>query len=240
MIVGVLAASAAAGLFIWLLDQLIVSLPLQSSLTLSEQSKHGYENAANEYFSTRPMERFSFMLNSTQFSDYMAQKFPEVESAQTQNVSGLASYGLRINFRQAVVKWRIGDDVFYVDAAGEAYKINHYQIEPSVAVKDNSGLPVASQQLVASTRLLKFIGQTISLMNKQQVGTVKEVIIPPATLKAIDIVLDSQSYRIKMNTDREVEGQVLDAVHAVRFLQQHSISPPYVDVRVAGKAFYLE
>ena len=236
---GLLGLVFLSGLCVWLLDQYIVTVdtitPTQA--VARPLVSRDYQTVINDYLNGRPAERFRFLLNKDRLNAYVKENNPEVASIEIFGVKGLASTGATISLRQAVAVWQVNNVKYYVDANGETYKNNYYS-EPVVSVKDESGITPQTTELVASTRLLRFLGQTVSGLNAAGLGTVTSVTIPGGTLRQLDISMSSRSYRIKTHMDREAAGQVSDAVAALHYLDSKQITPEYVDVRVSGKAFY--
>lgn len=65
---------------------------------------------------------------------------------------------------------------------------------------------------------MTFIGRVVGEV-ELQLGAVKEVIVPPATLKEVDLVFVDRPYPVKLMIDRDPAGQVADIVAAVQYLQ---------------------
>ena len=236
---GLLGLIALSGLCVWLLDQYIVTVDsVISTQTLARPLvQNDYKKVISDYLGARPAERFRFLLNKDRLNSYVREKRPEVANIDVLGEKGLAATGVTISLRAAVAVWQVNNVKYYVDASGETYQKNYF-VEPIVSVKDESGIIPKTNELVASTRLLRFLGQTVAGLNAAGLGTVKNVTIPGGTLRELDIALDSRPYRIKTNMDRDAVGQVTDIIGALHYLDSKHITPEYVDVRVSGKAFY--
>lgn len=239
LIVGLMGLILLSGLCVWLLDQYIVTIDtITTNQTLVRPlAINSYRAVIEEYLDSRPAERFHFLLNKTRFNDYIKIKVPEVSSIELTNGKGLVATNAVVTLRSAVAVWQVKDVKYYVDASGMTYQ-NNYFTTPVVSVKDESGITPETTALVASTRLLRFLGQTVSGLNAAGLGTVTSVTIPGGTLRELDIAFNNRPYRIKTQMDRDAVGQVADAVAALRYLDSKKITPEYVDVRVSGKAFY--
>lgn len=197
-----------------------------------------YQGVVDSYYATHPLERFAFWRNNLNLLDYVQTSHPEVEQIAVAQTSGIARYTLDVTLRTPVAKWVLGGRTYYVDTNGVAYEFaNQVTTGPLVQVRDDSGLPLASQQ-VASRRTMQFIGQVVAQVKARGAMNVSEVILPAGTLKEIDIVLQDRPYHIKLNIDREPVGQAIDIVHAIGYLDTHGLTPRYVDARVEGKAFF--
>lgn len=241
MVAMAMGSFVTAGGLLWLLDQYIVTAPV--AFVTPETSRPAplstYQEIADEYLASRPLERFRFWLRPDALTGYMSSKNSEIDTVDLTNRSGLVSHTMTVALKRPLAKWQLGNAVYYVDGDGKAFRTNYYN-EPSVIVDDQSGLPIASQQVLASSQLLSYIGRVVREVDRQQVGTVKRLIIPPAALKEIDVVLEGREYRLKFSTDRGVVGQVADAKAALRHIDQLSKQPRYIDLRIAGRAYYLE
>lgn len=224
---------------VWLLDQYIV-VPQTLTATrpiVTPVSSDDYASVVAEYLRTHPAERLLFLLNQQRLQAYVQEKRPEVAGVRIENASGVVAQTMNVTFRAPVAVWRVGDERLYVDASGVAYTRNLFG-EPTVSVSDESGIDPARQRAIASTSLLRFIGQVVAGVESSAAGTVTQVTIPAGTLRELDLTLKDRPYRIKTNVDREAGEQVADIASIVRYLDERGIVPTYVDARVAGKAFY--
>ena len=231
---GLLAVSIVAMIATaWLIDSTIVFIqPSQGSIVTARQLA-----LVDEYLSSRPLERFSFVLDQSQLTRAVQAKAPEVAAITINGDNKYAQYDVTVTERTPIAQWKLGQDIYLVDAEGVAYQDGNISTVGLLQVKDESGLPLASQK-VASARTMQFIGRVVAQLQAQDAGTVVEVILPPGMLKQIDVVLESRPYRIKLNTDRSPEGQAADILAALRFIDARQIVPAYIDARVEGKAFY--
>ena len=233
---GVFVAFSGALVAMWLLDQFILH-PIVELPTGTRVGASSYTSTINGYFLSHPLARFRFATDKPDLRAYMQQHHSEIADVDLSDADGLVRAKIRLEMRQPVAKWSLGDRTYYVDGSGVAFEMNP-RADPSVTVRDESGLPLQSQQLVASTKMMRFIGTTVDLMNQEGLGKVRELVIPPATLKEVDMYIDGRNYRIKMSTERGVVGQISDITHAITYLDGISTDPQYIDVRVEGRAFY--
>ena len=239
LIVGLFGLVTLSIACVWLLDQYIVSV---NSITSSQKlarplASNDYRFVIQKYLDSHPVERFHFLLHDVQLNEYVRQQRSEVESVHIVNAKGLVTNNAVVTLRRAVAVWQVKEVKYYVDASGETFQ-NNYFAEPVVSVKDESGIKPDTNQLVASTRLLRFLGQTVAGLNAAGLGAVTSVTIPGGTLRELDVALTSRPYRIKTHMDRDAAGQVSDIIAALKYLDGKKITPEYVDVRISGKAFY--
>ena len=68
--------------------------------------------------------------------------------------------------------------------------------------------------------------------------TVTRAIVPAGKMREVDIYVEGRPEYYKMNLDRGTAVSVEDAVWMLKYLSERGISPSYVDVRIAGKAYY--
>lgn len=195
-----------------------------------------YKALVTRYFDERPFERFRFALNESTFSRFMTINAPEVSSAVLEKGSGLGNAELALDLREPVVAWTIKNQQYFVDADGAAFTKNYFAV-PGVVVTDKSGIS-AEAGVVASGKLLRFIGRVITLVNVSGTSTVESVELPVNSTREVDFKLKDKGYIIKAHLDRDPAGQAADIVNAVSYVEAKGISPAYLDVRVSSKAFY--
>jgi len=238
IIIAALIAWSLVIICVFLLDQYIGEVNLRTSeVTMTQSDKDKIQKVTQAYFSSRPLERFRFAVDSEQFDTYIQSNVPAIERLTFDNGTGLATTDGDIVARKPVARWKLGNIVYYVDASGRAYQQNYYS-EPTVSVSDKSGLPASEQQTLASRSFLSFIGQTVAQIEKQKIGTVQDIIIPPSTLKQLNMRLKGRDYDIRMQTDRNPLEQVMDLKASLNYVDSKQVKLKYLDVRVAGKAYY--
>lgn len=195
-----------------------------------------YTAVLDEYFQQRPIERLRFMVDKTALYEFFVSKTPEVQSVGLDAGRELASSVLVLSFRQPVAQWASGDKIYFVDEAGVTFEKNYFA-NPSIVVKDESGVPTSSGQEVINRRFLSFLGQTVSLF-KQNGLIVTEAVLPPDTVRQVRFRLADKSYAVVMTIDRTAEAQVTEAVYAIRHLDGKGMRPSYIDVRVNRQVYY--
>ena len=228
----------ASGLLVLLLSQFIgvVGLDTISSSPLKQKiDEQRYVSVIDEYFDSHPVERFQFALNEESLKRYISEKAPEVASLKFET-TGPASTRAIMRFREPVVAWQIQSQRSYVDGDGQAFTRNYY-LEPSVIVKDDSGIDPASGAIV-SDRFLQFMGRVIALSNVSGVVKVTGATIPRNTTREIDLNLEGRGYIVRTQLGRDPASQAADIVNAVKYIDAKGIKPTYVDVRITGKAAY--
>lgn len=226
------------GIILLLLSQFIgvVSVNVNSSQPLMKASDTiHYGQLINDYFAARPVERFRFALNGEALRDYMQEKAPEVATISF-DTTGLATANADIRFRVPVVAWQLPSGRSYVDGDGHSFTENYYN-EPSVTVKDDSGIDPTSGAII-SDRFLQFMGRVIALSNDSGVVRITGATIPRNTTREIDFNLEGRGYVVRTQLGRDPASQATDIINAVKYMDSKGIQPAYIDVRVAGKAAY--
>jgi hypothetical protein len=241
LLMSLVGAIAAIGILGWLMSEFSAgSLEIRSStpIAAAQIDTQKYQKILNAYYASRPLERFHFALQSQSLLAYVQRDAPEVEALSIDMGSG--SFGGRsvatITFREPLVGWQIRNHVYLIDKNGDTFEKNYFG-SPVVTVHDASGIN-PNDGVIASIRFLSFLGKVVSGINASGIGTVNKVTLPPGLTREIDINLAGKPYRLKLQMDREPTGQVADIIAVVKYLNAHSITPTYVDVRVPSKAFW--
>lgn len=196
-----------------------------------------YQRHFDEYFKRYPLERFRFITNYDQLSQWMQESAPEVAKVTPRGLQslGVAKYELRL--REPLVSWRVNDEQYYVDTNGVTFKRNYFT-PPTVSVVDKSGAEIEQGAAIASGRLLSFVGRAVALAAENGVK-VTQVEIPSGSMRQVYLHGEGVPV-IRMTIDRGVEYQVADMKRTLTFLATSGQTPQYIDVRTAGKAFYKE
>lgn len=209
------------------------SRPLTRALDTSR-----YEGLFARYMNEHPLERFRFALDDQAFDRFMVRGAPEIRQARLDDGPGLTDADLTLTVREPVVAWSIKGRQYYVDETGSAYTINYFQT-PTVVVEDKSGVS-ADAGVVASTKLLRFIGRVTVLVNRSGTITVEKVELPEGSTRQVDFRVAGHDFPIRTNVDRDPAGQAADIVNAITHITRAGIVPEYVDVRVSSKAYYRD
>jgi hypothetical protein len=242
VLAGLLGCVLLASFFYWLLTQFVAQIT-----TIAYAPKGGrvpdqtvYKETVQSYFRTRPFERFHFALNEGALQEYVQSKLPEVSAISLSN-EGIGEGTLLATVREPVVGWKVGSSQYYVDAEGVSFRKNYFK-PPQVTVRDKSGItPDANGGAIASNRFLSFLGRVVTLTKQMGVGEVTTVTIPSGVgTRTVEINLKGRSFPVRMHIDRDSAAQVQDTQRALRFFDKRGIKPKYIDVRVAGKAFYQD
>lgn len=207
-----------------------------SSGTKTSPSENEYKDAINEYWAVRPAERFRFALSEERLSQFMAEKLPETAGIELAGASANHA-DFNLSLRKPIASWKTGSGQSFVDKDGVSFS-NNYFATPTVVITDNSGAESKSNGAVVSERFLRFLGRLVALTNESGLGEVTEASLPKNTTRQIDIKIKGRPYAIKTHIDRDPAATVEDIKRVVGYLEQKKITPSYIDVRIAGRAFY--
>lgn len=236
-----LTTMAAGGLWYVLTSYIgsTITVGTQSAQPVQRQLDEArYQQLVNQYLADRPFERFSFVLNESALSEFMRAEAPELSAVTLDTSSSIGTGQLTVQLREPVASWTIKNQQYFVDADGLAFTTNYFAV-PTVVVTDRSGIN-ADAGVVASTKLLRFIGRIVTLVNQSGVATVEAVTLPPNSTREVDFKLGGRDYTIKAHLDRDPAGQATDIVNAVRYVDSKGMHPKYLDVRVSSKAYYRD
>lgn len=220
-----------------LINQFILSVHVLSARTfLSDSDVQQYDVAIGRYLSAHPNERFSFSLRQDALTVDIQRQFPEVKSVVLEVQPWLQAAKARVTLRQAIASWTLGSTKYYIDDRGVAYRKNSGS-EPALVVEDKSGLDPSITGMIASEKMLRYIGRLVALLGQKGLA-VERIELPPGASREVDVYLRGKAYAIKTHLDRDPAGQAADVANAVNFLTQKGIVPAYADVRVSSKLYY--
>ena len=196
-----------------------------------------YEKAITEYLGIHPVERLRFALNENELSTYVSGVLPEVSAVALTSTNNIVESSFTLTFRKPVAGWQINGKQYYVDTNGVVFQNNYYEV-PTVQIVDQSGVSPEQGSIVASARLLSFVGRVVALAG-QGSYTVTQVILPTGTTRELEVQLKDIQPLIKLSIDRGAGEQVEDMIRSLKYLQSVGKSAQYIDVRVSGRAVYL-
>lgn len=198
-----------------------------------------YKKAIERYLTRQPSERFRFVLNEQQLNNYLAgASLPEVQRIKASG-GGDHKADFSIRLRVPIASWKTSGGQSFVDKEGVSFSRNYFS-NPTVAIVDNSGVIGTGRagEAVVSERFLRFLGRLLDLVDSSGLGAVTEASLPQGATREIDIKLKDRPYFIKTHIDRDPAATTEDIKRVVQYLEQRKISPAYIDVRIAGRAFY--
>ncbi|MBC7565060.1 hypothetical protein H7100_02430 [Candidatus Saccharibacteria bacterium] len=196
-----------------------------------------YEKAINDYLAIHPVERLRFALNESALSEYVAGILPEVSQVKLTSTDSIVQSNFTLTLRNPIAGWQINGNQYYVDEKGVVFQKNYYET-PTVQIVDQSGVSPQQGTIVASARLLSFVGRVVALAG-QGSYTVTQAILPSGTTRQLDIQLKDVQPRVKLSIDRGAGEQVEDMIRSLTYLKSKGMGAQYIDVRVSGRAVYL-
>ncbi len=195
-----------------------------------------YANAISQYLNGNPVERLRFTLSTGQLMAALAATNPEIASVKQTTTWGLGTTNFAITLRQPVAGWQINHQQYYVDATGVAFQKNYFA-NPKVQIIDQSGATPNSGATVTSSRFLSFIGKVVSVAQGRGY-TVTQAVLPAGTTREVAIHIANVQPEIRLSIDRGAGEQIEDMDRSIKYLTSKGITPQYIDVRIAGKAYY--
>lgn len=207
-----------------------------AALTHAVEPKN-YEKVINDYFAIHPVERLRFALNEEALSEYVASVLPEVSHVKLTSTDSIVQSNFTMTFRKPVAGWQINGHQYYVDETGVVFQNNYYET-PTVQIVDQSGISPEQGTIVASARLLSFVGRVVALAG-QGSYVVTQATLPAGTTRELDIQLKDIQPRVKLSIDRGAGEQVEDMIRSLTYLKSKGENAQYVDVRVSGRTVYL-
>lgn len=227
----------AFGLYILVSQLVATTVPTLAGIgPASDSDATAYTRAVEEYYAARPVERFRFLLNEEALLSHVQSTRPEVRAIDVEPGSSMGEASLVITPREAIARWAFDSSDQYVDSYGVVFARNYFD-DPVLQIVDNSGLPASSSRLVTSNRFLGFIGRVVAKSSEQGMS-ISQVAIPALTTRQVAVTLEGQATEYRLSVDRSAGNQVEDMARIQRYLTVNQVTPGYVDVRIAGKAFY--
>lgn len=195
-----------------------------------------YAKAISNYLNNNPVERLRFTLSNGQLLSRLTVTDPEIASVKQVTSWGLGTTNFAITLRQPVAGWQINHQQYYVDASGVAFQKNYFT-PPGVQIIDQSGAVPGSGGTVTSTRFLSFIGKIVSVAQGRGYA-VTQAILPAGTTREVAIRIANLQPEVRLSIDRGAGEQVEDMDRSLKYLTAKGVTPQYIDVRIAGKAYY--
>lgn len=210
---------------------------IKNLVSAGTEYKVAYKGLAEQYLAEYPFERFRFALNTERFSKYMQDRRSEIASSEiTRPTDGIGVSDLEVDIRKPIAQWRINSKPYYVASDGVVFENNLYE-EPVVSVIDQSSIGSDDPNFI-SLKLLRFIGRVVTLVEKDTGYVVESVTLPSGTIRQVDLKIQGRPYTIKAHTERDPVQQATDIVNTIKYVTSKGITPQYLDVRIAGKAYY--
>lgn len=139
--------------------------------------------------------------------------------------------------RQPALLWQSANIIYVLSSDGRAVgQTSEQKPNGLILVHDNANLPVKLGDVIVPVQFISFANQAAGEL-KAKGFEVVEMSVPVTTNELY--VRVKGDYTIKFNTDRPIGEQVSDLTAVIGSLKaQHKIPHDYIDLRVAGRAFY--
>ena len=111
----------------------------------------------------------------------------------------------------------------------DAEPISTYQVKAPIIDEDNRG--------EISRRVQTYVGQLEQNLQSRGLKLMR-VTLPTGSSRALYIDIEGQEAYFKVDISRGAGVTAEDIERMNRYLKDHDLHPAYVDVRVAGKAYY--
>lgn len=105
------------------------------------------------------------------------------------------------------------------------------EYKPTVEIIDEDGSGYITDKIKSTVGMLEEDFQDFGYK-------VSRAIVPTATTREIDVYLDGMETYFKIHIDRSTSESAEDAVRMIDYLDKKEITAQYVDVRIAGRAYY--
>lgn len=219
-------------------SKVTVSVVSSDANIVNQPNEQIYTKEINQYLQAHPIERFRFALDLKNMNSYLASKTPEVKLIKRASFNGVGTSDFALVYRQPIIKWEVGDNVYYVDQDGVTFKNNVYS-DPQIELRDSSlaGGLITDKEVKISRRLLEFSGQLVSAINDKDL-TVEYLTLPPDTTRQISVKLADSNTEYVFSIDQSVSLQVDALVQASSYFKAIGQAPERVDLRVPNKAYY--
>jgi hypothetical protein len=222
----------------------VVSLASSSDVPFLQETKV-YQVEASKMFSETASNRNKLTVNATDIGKRLQQKFPELQSASV-------SLPLLGNTPTVYIKpaepamvlaatngtYVVGDNGRTLTEVTAGTNLDRLHI-PSVT--DQSGLSVKVGEQVLPRSAAAFISTVATQLASQKI-TVQSMTLPAAAGE-LDVYVTGKPYFVKFNVEKATEDNALQQVGTLiavlKKLEKDGKAPgQYVDVRLAGRAYY--
>ncbi len=243
----VLIVTALIGLLLLFIRMIITASNITTDdfIHLTDEQKQAYQKSLNEAYQNNSVARQAWLLDkSATTKDFLAEH-PEVASAQLTTSNPVrASLEAKLTFRVPVFKWRGASKTEqFVDNHGVLFSLNldpRVDLSKLINIEDESGTVLDQGTSVLTDRLMQFAGglhlKLPPLYGPQ--ATIGRVVVPAAT-REVQAQIAGQPYLIRFSSERDLDEQIGELDKLLNYMRSKNITPSvYIDLRVAGKAFY--
>jgi hypothetical protein len=102
---------------------------------------------------------------------------------------------------------------------------------PTVDIVDEDGSGYITDKIKTAVGMLEEDFQSLGYK-------VTKAIVPTSTTREVDVYLEGMETYFKIHVDRNTAESAEDAVRMINYLEKNDKKAKYVDVRIAGRAYY--
>lgn len=213
-----------------------ISVPENIATLKAEQDLRA---ALKTYVNSHPSEGFSLTLDTERATGFIQRSgHPEITGLTASINWFTGGDTVSFQFREPIALWRIDGEQYYVDKQGVVFQ-NYQGPKPNLQIEDASGYvsEMARQNKNMSYQFVSYLGQLAGELQKTGSAPIQRVVIP-REVRQLNIYIKGHDYPIYANTMRSAPSQAKDIKLTLQYFKKQGSTPQYVDVRVAGKAFY--
>jgi hypothetical protein len=207
------------------------------------QNTTTYQQAAAKLLGASVANHNKLTIDADGVARKLEQAYPELASVSVQ--SSLFGHQPQISIEPTAPTLELtttSGSTFVLAASGKALALANTVTQLSTlhlpVINDQSGLPVHLGSAALPSTDVTFI-QTLLLQLQAQHLTTTSLTLPQGTSE-LDVRISGKPYFIKFNLENSVNQQVGTFLAVNKYLTVHTITPSqYIDVRVAGRAYYL-
>lgn len=215
----------------------------ETSATYALHSTQEYEAAASAFLKSSIWNGNKVTVDTGAVAQRMQQRFPELDQV---------TVTLPLVGHRPIVYLHPSEPVFVVQAVSGSYVLSedgkiliNKDAVASEAIRnlplliDQSGVPIVVGRQLVSGQKATFMTDVVTLLGSKGM-TVQELILPARAAQQLDVRLAGEPYIIKFLMDgSSVRQQVGTFIATKEQLAGQNIQPvEYIDVRVAGRAYY--
>lgn len=213
-----------------------------ASNTFALQDTIVYKKAAHRLFGASIANNNKLTINTESVATQLKQQFPEVHAVSI----SLPFFGRQptvyIQPATPQVVLATPNGQFILDSNGRALVLATSatvmpEDRPVPIVTDQSGLTFKKGDVALSSKSVSFITEIAGQLEAKQIKT--ETWTLPSAASELDVKVSGQPYTIKFNLQGEAREQAGTFLAARdQLIRQGETPSSYVDVRVAGRAYY--
>jgi len=174
-------------------------------------------------------------LNAQALGSKLQQADPSLRSVSIQR-HWLHAITVTVTLKQPSLQWSTGNQIYVLDRDGTVIGQPAGTAAGLPLVYDGSNLPVQIGQQAVSSHFIEFVEQLVPGLAADGV-TVTRLDIKDTTLDLS--AQTNKGYRLLFDTSRGADDEIADLKAVQRLLAAQKKTPAdYIDLRVAGKAYY--